>query len=96
MQSEQHAANGRNSGHSGARQAQTEAAANTLDRLDTPRKKDKRQQPSPRDPRTRGPPTNGKCSSHGGTTEYGAAAGSGDDDGWEKRPLAIAKTWQER
>jgi hypothetical protein len=53
-------------------------------------------QPNPLDPRTRSHPRNSKCGTHGGTIEYGAAAGSGDDDGCEKRRLAMAKTWQER
>jgi hypothetical protein len=48
------------------------------------------------DPRTQSHPRNSKFSAHCDTTEYGTAAGSGDDDGCEKQRLAIAKTWQER
>jgi hypothetical protein len=53
-------------------------------------------QPNPQDPRTRSHPRNSNFSAYGGTTLYGAAAGSGDDDGYEKRRSAITKTWQER
>jgi hypothetical protein len=47
----------------------------------------------PRDPRS--PACARDLQSPGGTTLYGAAAGSGDNDGYEKRRSAIAKTWQE-
>jgi 3-oxoacyl-(acyl-carrier-protein) synthase len=50
MQRVQRTANGRNSGHSGTRQAQTEASANPSDTLDTACKNDKHQQPTQTQP----------------------------------------------
>jgi hypothetical protein len=81
MQSAQRAADGRNNGHGGTRQAQTEAPANTPDRIDTscittnannqPRpKQPKTAAPTtPPGPRTRSPPRNGKISVCGGASD---------------------------
>jgi hypothetical protein len=111
MQWAQRMANGRNSGYSGTRQAQTEASANPSDRLDTARKNDKRQQPTQTQPTrtqtannggvnpTRGPPNPKppqERQNQRPRRRNGAAEGSGNDDGCEKRQLAMAKTWQER
>jgi hypothetical protein len=78
MQRAQRTANGRNSGHNGTRQAQTEASAHTPNRIDTACKKDERQQAAqtqtthqqnPHDPRTRSHTRNGKISARGGATD---------------------------